>query len=77
MLKSFVGTFDSGGLRSFRSEDAALSDRVRDAFAPESFWAIIDSKDLPPILQAAMLGQRGTALELIAQQAVSFGRFAN
>jgi hypothetical protein len=74
MLQSFIGTYDSGGLRSFAPDEYAESVRWANDNAVVRFWAIIDSDELPSIWKALVVGQRGTALELIAQQAKSLGR---
>ena len=74
MLQSFRGTFDSAGLRSFVSEEASgVARRSRREHVVE-FWAVLDTDELPLIQRAFLLGQRGTALELIGMQAKSLGR---
>ena len=72
MLQSFVGTFDNGGLRTFRVED----DSVRRVLPHESgypFWAVLDSSELPAIARALVLGQRQMALQLLFALAKSLG----
>lgn len=74
MLQSYIGTFDSDGLRSLWTEEhCEHARRQRDGRVVE-FWAVIDSEELHPIRRAMILGDRGTALELIGQQAISLGR---
>lgn len=75
MLQSFVGTFDAVGLRSLRCElEFGVSPRPLATAGSVSFWAILDTAELPQIEQAFLLGYRGTALELLAEHAKSLGR---
>ena len=73
MLQSFVGTIDTRGLRSFRSEDASglVPSRMIGDAVP--FWAILDSQELPPIVEALIHGKRGAALMLLEERAHSLG----
>jgi hypothetical protein len=75
MLESFVGTFDHRGLRSLRPEDPREDFDGRVVEPNGRFWAIIDTDNVSPIHEALVVGQRGAALDLLAQKAVSLGRF--
>jgi hypothetical protein len=74
MLQSFIGTFDAAGLRSLRNEDDTHGVTGLSIAGSVPFWAILDTEELPSIQRALMLGYRGTALELLVQQAKSLGR---
>ena len=74
MLQSFIGTFDIAGLRTLRSEDDTCGETRLSSTEAVPFWAILDTDELPSIQRALMLGYRGTALELLVQQAKSLGR---
>ena len=74
MLQSFIGTFDSAGLRSLRTEEAATHRQTTADSASIRFWAILDSDELPSIHGALRLGRRDQALELLTQRAKSLGR---
>ena len=75
MLQSFIGTFDAAGLRTLRSEEAESSGKsIQSSGVP--FWAILDSKELPSIQNALLLGHRCTAFELLARGAKSLGRYS-
>jgi len=73
MLQSFIGTFDTAGLRSLKTEDSAPAPLAGCFPLPGQFWAVLDTDELPSIRRAMMLGQRGTALDLLLQQAKCFG----
>ena len=74
MLQSFIGTFDSAGLRSFITEEPSAVTRRSHREHVVEFWAVLDTDELPLIQKAFLLGHRGTALELIGQQAKWLGR---
>ena len=74
MLESFIGTFDSTGLRSLTTEETPSAARRSHHEQVVEFWAVLDTSELPLIQKAFLLGQRGAALDLIAQQAKSLGR---
>ena len=72
MLQSFVGTFDTGGLQTFRVEDD-FHPRVPINESGYPFWAVLDSSELPAIARALVLGQRQMALQLLFAMAKSLG----
>lgn len=74
MLQSFVGTIDTFGLRSLRGEDASASVPHRNFGDAVPFWAILDSQELPRIVEALTHGKRGAALLLLEERAHSLGR---
>ena len=76
MLQYFIGTYDCGGLRSLRLEDAAISTTRSAARHAASFWAILDSAELPAIRRAVVGGQRQAALRLINERATTLGPIA-
>lgn len=73
MLSSFVGTFDSRGLRTLRyeSEYQLWAKRYEDG---QKFWAVVESDILPSIQFAIANGDRHSALALLAEKAISAGR---
>lgn len=71
MLQSFVGTYDSTGLRRLAIEAAPQSIAVMNNAV--QFWAILDTKILPEIHRAIIRGERSDALELVSQHAISMG----
>ena len=73
MLQSFVGTFNAAGLRTLRNEDASDMRVIHNATGSVSFWAILDSDELPAIQHAITLGDRGAALQMLVQAAKSLG----
>lgn len=73
MLHSFIGTYDAGGLRTLRSEDDQVLGSSPRHFGSASFWAILDSHELPPIHRALVLGHRDAAWELLVQRAKALG----
>ena len=73
MLQSFIGTYDQAGLRSLRDEDEFTVASHLDVSGPVSFWAILDSDELPGIQHALTLGHRVTALQLLITTAKSLG----
>jgi hypothetical protein len=74
MLRSFIGTYDSAGLLSLRFDEGDFETLRRTESNLHRFWVILDTDRLPSIGRAMMLGHRGTALELIVQQAKSLGQ---
>ena len=74
MLQSFIVTCDSVGLCSLKAEEFASTLRDECDESLVRFWAILDTSELPSIHHALMQGNRGTAMELIALQALSLGR---
>ena len=74
MLQSFIGTIDTRGLRSFRSEDASALGPCRMFGDAVPFWAILDSQELPQIVEALTHGRRGAALLMLEERAHSLGR---
>lgn len=74
MLQSFVGTFDSDGLRSLQPETEERVPSDCTSGGPVGFWAIIDTSELPAIEQAILSGSRAKALGILVQQARSVGR---
>ena len=74
MLQSFLGTFDRSGLRSLRIEDESQPALVVVKRNTSSFWAVLDSQELPKIYRAVVVGRRAEALRLLAEHAVSIGR---
>ena len=75
MLQSFVGTFDTRGLQTFRVEDDSVC-RVLPHESGFPFWAVLDSSELPAIARALVLGQRQMALQLLFAMAKSLGPVA-
>jgi hypothetical protein len=75
MLKSYHGTFDLRGLRTLRNDDLGTSPRLirRDGTAVP-FLAILDPCHLSDIERALVRGDCVSAMELLADRAVSLGR---
>lgn len=74
MLQSFFGTFDRSGLRSLRVDDDLCPPILFPKATTASFWAILDSDELPIIHRAVIVGHRGEALQMLAERAVCIGR---
>lgn len=72
MLRSFVGTFDVGGLRSLELEPDH-SDRISPSASLCQFWAVLESPVDIRIRAAFHSGDRARALKLISDYAVSLG----
>ena len=77
MLQSFIGTIDTTGLRSLRDEECSESIATPEDPNVVKFWAILDTDQLPQIRRALLMGHRGAALNLVAQQAKSLGRLCH
>ena len=77
MLQSYIGTIDMSGLRSLRTEECGESVAPLGDPTVVSFWAILDTDQLPEICRALVMGHRGAALSLVTQQAKSLGRICH
>lgn len=73
MWQSYIGTWDDTGIRSLRREEGAATGVPRES-GGVPFWAVLDSDHVLGIHAALIRGQRGTALQLLLQQAREFGR---
>lgn len=72
MLRSFTGTFDAGGIRSFQLElDCALD--LETPAAVVRFWAVLDLGDARLVQKAISAGDRTRALQLISDHSLSIG----
>ena len=75
MLQSFTGTFDEGGLRSFRFERDQASVQLRSQ-EEVAFWVAIDSSLIPGIVSTLWSGARVQALHLLVHHSAFMGAIA-
>ena len=72
MLRSFRGTIDVHGIRTFRPETDDESECQFDNSVAE-FWAVLSDSELPRIRIALAYGDRQLATRLIAEGAAAMG----
>ncbi len=73
MLQSFIVTLDRFGLRSVIPEHSQFDRAESYGPACARCWAVIDSEQLLPVLNALELGRGAEALALLAECAFDTG----
>ncbi len=73
MLKSFVGSYNATGLHSLHTEDGLRLKHISREGGTIPFWAILESDVVPHIERALWIGDRRTALAILARNAKDAG----